>query len=340
MSGDETQASAHHLAANVVDALLEVSVVGSFSRVGYLVRRRMDRWDSPERLDGKTIMVTGASSGIGRAAAVELASRGANVWLVGRNAERLRAAAEAAEQIQGGGEIRAAEVDVTNSIDVSKFVERVSSHHKDLHALIHNAGALFADFGLVDDGTGVLSERTVATHVLAPYRLSLLLAPLLMRAERTVIVIVTSGGMYTQRFDPEHIEASPNGYRGATVYAQAKRAQVVLSHSWARRWGDEGVASFAVHPGWVDTPGLRTGLPNFAKLGPLLRTPAEGADTTVWLAADEPRRAKTSAPIDGLWLDRRRRREYYLPSTRRSPAEMASDGDALWNWCANRSGIF
>jgi NAD(P)-dependent dehydrogenase (short-subunit alcohol dehydrogenase family) len=339
MSGDKIREIGRRQAANVVDALLEISVVGSFSRMGYLIRRRMDRWDDPGRLDDKTIVVTGASSGIGRAIAVELASLGANVWLVGRNPERLRAAAAAAEKTHGGGQILAAEVDVTNSKKVSELVDHVSSVHKELHGLIHNAGALFADFGLVDDGTGVLSERTVATHVLAPYRLSLLLAPLLMRAERSVIATVTSGGMYTQRFDPEHIEASPNGYRGATVYARAKRAQVVLSHSWARRWGDDGVASYAVHPGWADTPGLRTGLPHFAKLGPLLRTPAEGADTTVWLAADEPRRAKASAPLDGLWFDRRQRGEYYLPSTRRSPTERVSDGEALWNWCANRSGM-
>ena len=86
------------------------------------------------------------------------------------------------------------------------------------------------------------------------------------------------------------METDPAGYRGAVAYARAKRAQVVLSHEWARRWASEGLASYAVHPGWVATPGLATGLPTFAKLGPLLRTPAQGADTIAWLAADEPRR--------------------------------------------------
>ena len=66
---------------------------------------------------------------------------------------------------------------------------------------------------------------------------------------------------------------TPEAYRGTTAYARAKRAQVVLSHDWARRWGADGVASYAWHPGWVDTPGLASGLPTFAKLGPLLRTP-------------------------------------------------------------------
>ncbi|HEY1761111.1 MAG TPA: SDR family NAD(P)-dependent oxidoreductase [Acidimicrobiales bacterium] len=285
------------------------------------------------------MIVTGASSGIGRAVGTELASRGANVWLIGRNAERLRAAREAAHDAGGGGQVYTAEVDVVNADAVSAFVEQVSSTHSELHALIHNAGALFRDYGVFDDGSGTLTERSLATHVLAPFRLSLLLAPLLWRADQSVITTVTSGGMYTQRFDPDHIEARSEGYRGAVAYARAKRAQVVLAHEWARRWNAQGVASYAVHPGWVNTPGLASGLPSFAKLGPLLRTPSQGADTVVWLAADEPRRTLASAPMEGLWLDRHERGEYYLPMTRRSRPESERDGRALWAWCAERAGL-
>ena len=78
--------------AKAVDDVLEISVGGSFSRIGYVVRRRLEGWADPGRLEGKTMIVTGASSGIGRAAAIQLAGLGAEVWLVGRNAERLRAA--------------------------------------------------------------------------------------------------------------------------------------------------------------------------------------------------------------------------------------------------------
>jgi dehydrogenase/reductase SDR family member 12 len=322
-----------------VDGLLELSVGGSFSRVGYAVRRCIEGWNDPGRLEGKIMIVTGASSGIGQAAAVQLAALGAEVWLVGRNAERLRIAGSEAEAVGGGGPIHTAEVDLVKADAVLAFVDRVSSTHNELHALIHNAGALFPDYGLSDDGMGSLTERTLATHVLAPFRLSWLLAPLLLRAEQSVITTVTSGGMYTQRFDPDHIEVSPDGYRGAVAYARSKRAQVVLSHEWARRWASDGVASYAVHPGWVDTPGLATGLPSFAKLGPLLRTPAQGADTVTWLAADEPRRTTTSAPIDGLWHDRHLRGEYYMPMTRRSPSQCVHDSCALWNWCAERTGV-
>jgi NAD(P)-dependent dehydrogenase (short-subunit alcohol dehydrogenase family) len=285
------------------------------------------------------MIVTGASSGIGQAAAVQLAALGAEVWLVGRNAERLRAAGRQAEAAGGGGQIHTAEVDVVNADAVSAFVDRVSSTHDELHALIHNAGALFPTYGIAEDGAGSRTEQTLATHVIAPFRLSWLLAPLLLRARQSVIATVTSGGMYTQRFDPEHIEVGPEGYRGAITYGKAKRAQVVLSHEWARRWASGGMASYAVHPGWVDTPGLSVGLPSFAKLGPLLRTPAQGADTVTWLAADEPRVASPRGPIDGLWHDRHLRGENYLPTTRRSPSQSVHDGRALWEFCANRTGV-
>jgi dehydrogenase/reductase SDR family member 12 len=333
------QATARRGIAKAVDALLELSVAGSFSRAGFVIRRSLEGWRDPGCLEGRTMIVTGASSGIGKAVALELAALGAEIWLVGRNAEHLRAAGSAAEDAGGNGRVHTAQLDVVDADAVSAFVGRVSSVHTELDALVHNAGALFPDYGVTNDGTGIPTERTVATHVLAPFRLSWLLSPLLLSAERPVIATVTSGGMYTQRFDAQQIEAAPDGYRGTAVYGRAKRAQVVLSHEWARRWGGHGLASYAVHPGWVATPGLAEALPTFAKLGPLLRTPAQGADTVTWLAADSPRRTGATTQLDGLWHDRHRRGEYYLPSTRRTSSESERDGRMLWDWCAEHSGL-
>ena len=190
---------------------------------------------------------------------------------------------------------------------------------------------MYADYRTAADGT----ELTLSTHVVAPFRLSLLLSPLLFATPLPVIVTVSSGGMYTQRFDLDDLELTPDDYRGVTAYARAKRAQVVLAHEWDRRWRPEGVASYAMHPGWVRTPGLTASLPAIARLGPLLRTPCEGADTAAWLAAGG-RRGAASPDEDrpdrrepgGIWLDRRRRREYYVPTTyrtaRRSPTRRGS----------------
>ena len=141
--------------------------------------------------------------------------------------------------------------------------------------------------------------------------------------------------MYTERFDLEHLVMSPGSYRGTTAYARVKRAQVVLSHEWARRWGADGVASYSAHPGWVDTPGLASGLPTFAKLGPLLRNPAEGADTVIWLAAGAARREDPPS-TEGFFHDRHLRGEYHLPWTARGAS--TSDGPRLWEWCEAAHG--
>jgi NAD(P)-dependent dehydrogenase (short-subunit alcohol dehydrogenase family) len=167
------------------------------------------------------------------------------------------------------------------------------------------------------------------------------LAPLLWRNPGATIVTVSSGGMYTQRFELARLEMGPTDYDGVVAYARSKRAQVVLADAWAHRFADVGVASFAMHPGWVDTPGLQTGLPRFRTLWrPLLRTPAEGADTVVWLAAGGPA-AEASArgvpPVtSGFFHDRRSRSAHHFPLLRPTHP---GDGDALLEWCADRTGI-
>ena len=105
------------------------------------------------------------------------------------------------------------------------------------------------------------------------------------------MITVSSGGMYTQRLDPASLQMPRSRYRGATAYAKAKRAQVALSREWARRLAGTGVAFHAMHPGWVNTPGVATALPGFYRAtGPILLTPEQGADTIVWLATMPPER--------------------------------------------------
>jgi dehydrogenase/reductase SDR family protein 12 len=333
-------ASLAGLVTGLVDEILEVSVVGSFTRVGIATRRRIAHWSDPPRLDGKVIMVTGASSGIGRAVAVGLAQLGADLLLTGRDEERLAASHRAAVSTRGGGRVVHTSVDLVDPGEVRTFAEGVVASESRLDGVVHCAGALYADYRAAADGT----ELTLATHIVAPFRLSSLLSPLLFATPLSVIVTVSSGGMYTQRFDLDDLELTPTDYRGVTAYARAKRAQVVLAHEWDRRWHHEGVASYVMHPGWVATPGLTTSLPTVARLGPLLRTPTEGADTAVWLVAggqwspaDSDGDPTRSGQNGGIWLDRRQRHEYYVPTTYRTPAQRRRDGEALWEWCAART---
>jgi dehydrogenase/reductase SDR family protein 12 len=336
VSPDRADSTAGRLFARTVDGLLEATVFGSFSRIGIAARRRLWAWGGAPRVDGRSLVVTGASSGIGRAAAVALARLGADLHLMGRDRERLEATRRSALATRGGGRVEVTALDLVDADAVGAWATRFADTTSRLDGLVHGAGALFPDFRSAGDGT----ELTLATHLVAPFRLSRLLFPLLRQAASPVIVTLSSGGMYTQPFDLDHLELAAGDYRGVTAYARAKRAQVVLAHEWDRRWGDDGVASYAMHPGWVDTPGLTSGLPSFARLGPLLRTAEQGADTAVWLAADGPRRqaaANGSGKPDGIWLDRRRRSEYYLPTTYRRPVDRRREGDALWAWCTSRT---
>ena len=131
------------------------------------------------------------------------------------------------------------------------------------------------------------------------------------------------------------------GTTASSAYARAKRAQLVLADAWAERFAPAGVASYAMHPGWVDTPGLTEGLPRFrALVRPLLRTPADGADTAVWLAAGGPRRsapqaAATTPMTSGFFHDRRPRSDHRFPVIHPSGP---GDPERLLAWCATRTG--
>ena len=149
--------------------------------------------------------------------------------------------------------------------------------------------------------------------MIAPFLLTRLLMPALLAAAPSRVITVSSGGMYTQRLDPATLQMPRSRYRGATAYAKAKRAQAALSREWARRLAGTGVAFHAMHPGWVNTPGVAAALPGFYQVTrPILLTPEQGADTIIWLATMPPERLGSGR----FWHDRRPRPEYPLPWTR------------------------
>jgi NAD(P)-dependent dehydrogenase (short-subunit alcohol dehydrogenase family) len=308
----------------LVDTALDRSVVG-YTRLGYAVRSR--GWESPgdQPLAGRVVAITGATSGIGLAAAELLARGGARVILLVRDLERGgRAKAELTARV-GGAEVHLYRCDLASLDSVRRCAATLTEELPALDVLVNNAGVLTAQRELSEDGI----ELCLATNVIGPFLLTAQLVPLLTRSGAGRVITVSSGGMYAARLHLEDLQLEREHFDGVRAYARSKRAEVVLNELWAERLETDGVACHAMHPGWVETPGLSASLPRFRRaLRPLLRTPEQGADTIAWLAR------AASLGTGGFWHDRRRRPTHYLPWTR----ESAKDRDRLWKECERLSG--
>lgn len=299
---------------DLVDTALDRAVVPGYTKIGYWVRR--SGWDDddprPGSLAGSRALVTGASSGLGEATAAGLARLGAAVHLLVRNEEKGRAVLDELREQLPHAELHLEVCDVSDLDDVRRFALDLRERVDRLDVLVHNAGALPPERTESPDG----HELTVALHILGPVLMTELLLPAL-RGHDARVVLVSSGGMYTQRLPVRDPDYERGEYRGTVAYARSKRMQVALAPLLQRRWSDAGVQVYPMHPGWADTPGVASSLPLFRKItGPLLRDSEQGADTIVWLAATEP------APAGGdFWMDRARRTAHYRSSTRESAAE-------------------
>jgi dehydrogenase/reductase SDR family protein 12 len=318
-----------HVAA-VIDDLLEITVIGSFSRIGYRMRAGLFAWTAPQphAMDGRTVLLTGATSGLGREAASELATLGARVILAGRDEPKLERVRVELVRVHGEDRFPTLVVDMSSLASVEDAVERVLATEPRLDAVIDNAGAIFPDRQVTGEGI----EATLATMVVGPFALISGMLPLLDRTGAARVISVTSGGQYAQRLHLDDLQSNSAPWNGTRAYAHAKRAQVSLMREWTRRSAGHDITFVAMHPGWADTPGIAAALPGFHRvMGPLLRTPAEGIDTMVWLAAD-PRAAGLAGR---LVLDRRVRPFDRIPSTRVSPA----DRRELWDAVVHLAGI-
>ena len=310
--------------ASLFDRVLDASILFSFDRSGFERHRRgFDDSQLAVDLSEHVVLVTGANSGIGRAAAGALAARGAEVWLLCRSESRGRAAEEELRKESGNPRVRFAALDVSDLGAVRAFA---SAAPRRVDALVHNAGLLPSERMVTDDGL----ELTFATHVVGPLLLTEgLRAPL--RETNGRVVFVSSGGMYTQKLSLEDVDWSRRAYDGVQAYAQTKRMQVVLAERLAERFADDPIAVHAMHPGWADTPGVRDSLPRFYRaMQGRLRSAEQGADTAVWLAAGQP-----PPPTGRLWFDRRAVSKHLLPWTR----EGISQRERFWRLACAAAGL-
>uniref|UniRef100_A0A8D2ZX73 Dehydrogenase/reductase (SDR family) member 12 n=1 Tax=Scophthalmus maximus TaxID=52904 RepID=A0A8D2ZX73_SCOMX len=262
--------------------------------------------DLDVNLSGRSFMITGANSGIGKATAQEIANRGGIVHMVCRNKGRADAAKDEIVERSKNQNVHVHIVDMSSARQVWEFAQSFSQNDT-VHVLINNAGCMVNQRELTEEGL----EKNFATNTLVPVTDDLL-PPVSSQ------VTVSSGGMLTQKLNVGDLQFEKGTFDGTMAYAQNKRQQVILTERWASQHKEVHFSS--MHPGWADTPAVQLSMPSFhAKMQAKLRTEAMGADTVVWLAASP---AAVKQP-SGLFFQDRTAVATHLPlaSSRSTPQE-------------------
>jgi NAD(P)-dependent dehydrogenase (short-subunit alcohol dehydrogenase family) len=308
---------------------LDAAVVPGFSKIGYAIRKRLGNWQPISSFDlrGKTVVITGPTSGLGEQVARQLAPTGANLVLVARNEQKCARVIDEIASLCTGDKpifVRAEMGDLESVRSACTAIQQQFTH---IDVLIHNAGALLNTREISPQGI----EQTVASHVVGPFLMTTLLLPLLNGGR---VVTVSSGGMYTSALpvfnSGETLEMPAHKYGGSKQYAIAKRAQVTLTEMWAAR--EPRTEFVSMHPGWADTPGVQESIPGFRRVtAPILRSASEGADTIAWLAVVSPL-PKASGTF---WSDREVRPTHKTPQSKKIDTE--SNRQALWQYVENLS---
>jgi len=270
-------------------------------------------------LTGQVCVVTGASSGIGRATAVRLARLGATVGIVGRDPRRSSAVRDELVSAVGQERVELLVADLSAQRQVRDLAARVQDSFPAIHALVHVAGVDVGRRQVTEDGF----ELTFAVNHLAPFLLTRLLLPQLERGAPARVVTVSSGAHHAGAIDFDDLHGERR-FRGQRAYNQSKLANVLFTVELGRRFRPEEVSAFAVDPGWVKGTNLgRTASLGLKAVG-LVMTPFmvdadRGADTVVWAASSPGLSGRT-----GLYLAKR---------TVQQPARRARDpqlAERLW----------
>ena len=234
-------------------------------------------------MTGKTVLITGGTGGIGRAAAIGLASLGARVAITGRDRGRADAAAGEIARASGNPAIDVFVADLSSQAEVRRMAGEVRAAYPRLDVLLNNVGGFWAHRHVTADGL----EHTFALNHLAPFLLTNLLLDRLIASAPARVVTVSSGAQGMGAIDFDDLMGEPT-YSGQRAYNQSKLANVMFTYELARRLEGTGVTATALHPGMTSTafsaedPAMR---PLVAIMRPFMRSPKRGADTAVYLAS-------------------------------------------------------
>ena len=233
---------------------------------------------------GKRVLITGATGGIGLAAAIELARRGAQLTLVARSKARADAAVRQIQAAAGGADVDVVTADLASQASIRNLAIDAQARYPSIQVLINNAGAIYRRRQLSPDGI----ELTWAVNHLAPFLLTTLLLPRLTAGAPARIVTTSSDAHQGARipFDDLNAERSWGGM-GFTRYGETKLANILFTVELARRLAGTGVTANCFHPGFVAT-GFNRNNGFLMRIGmaisrPFARSASKGAQTLVWL---------------------------------------------------------
>ncbi|HEY4869628.1 MAG TPA: SDR family oxidoreductase [Candidatus Dormibacteraeota bacterium] len=270
---------------------------------------------------GKRVLITGATHGIGLAAAQELARRGANLAMVARTQTRAdEAVAHVRQAASNAGSVDVLLADLASQASVRTLAADALNRYPRIDVLINNAGAMFATRQITQDGL----ELTWALNHLAPFLLTTLLLERI-KASAPARIVTTASDAHKNRLIPFDDLNAEHAYRarGFGRYGETKLANILFTVELARRLEGTGVTANCVHPGTVATGFNRNNGPFMTGvmklLRPFSRSPTQGAETLVWLA-DSP---DVSDETGGYFVDKRR-------ATPSKPAQNAETARRLW----------
>jgi retinol dehydrogenase-14 len=235
-------------------------------------------------MDGKVVLITGSTSGIGKAAALALANMGTEVVIIGRNKEKGKGVAEEIRRESGNDKVSFLSADLAVQAEVRRLAEEFRASHDRLDVLVNNAGLIQSERTETPDGI----ETTLAINHLAPFLLTNLLLDLLKRSAPSRIITVASDAERFGKMDLDDLQ-SEKRYGAFRVYGKTKLANVMFTYELAERLEGTGVTANCLHPGSVNTGfasndrGVTALL--FRAFKPFMRSPEQGADTIVYLAA-------------------------------------------------------
>lgn len=236
-------------------------------------------------MDERICLITGATSGIGRVTARELARRGMRIVLVGRDAARATATATAITAETGNSAVEYLVADLSSQAQVRALADAYRQRHDRLNVLVNNAGAVFTHRSLTVDGL----ERTFALNHLAPFLLTNLLLPTLQASGPTRIVTVASDAHRGASLDFDDLQHQRGRYRPFQVYGQSKLANILFTYELARRIQGSNVTANTLHPGFISSNfGKSEGgiwKPVFTLLRPFMINVDRGAETSIYLAS-------------------------------------------------------